>query len=221
MILGVTSLLVAVGLLAQAVPAAPEPYVLEAGDQIEIRFFYNPELNDKADIRPDGKISMPLIGQVMAAGKTVEQLTDALREQYKSSLKQSEVTVQVRSYAGRKFMVGGDVSRPGLFPLYGTQTVLGAVMEAGGLRATSNRKSVLLVRRSPQGTPEVRSVALRAKGGAPPEAATIAIRPYDVVLVDESGVAKANRAIEQHVTKMLPFILTSSFTYLLGGTIVR
>lgn len=201
--------------------ASPPSYRLEAGDQIEIRFFYNPELNEKVDIRPDGKISMPLVGQVQAAGETVESLTSRLTGLYKPILKQAELTVQVRSFVGRKFIVGGDVQRPGVFPLIGSQTVLGAIMEAGGLKSTSKRDRVILVRRSPAGTPETIEISLKRQGTKLPGLALMEIQPYDMVLVDESGVAKANRFVEQNITKMLPVVLTTGFTYLFGGTLVR
>ena len=206
---------------AAAAPVSNRSYELESGDQIEIRFFYNPELNDKVEIRPDGMISMPLVGQVRVAGKTVEEFTTTLRELYRTIVKQADVTVQVRSYAGRKFIVGGDVQRPGVFPLLGSQTVLGAVMEAGGLKATSKRDKVILVRRNKSGVPEAHEIALKWSGTQLPPAATMALQPYDVVLVDESGAAKANRFIEQNITKMMPFVISAGFTYLLGGTVIR
>lgn len=214
-----------IGDSGQTGPAAGSPsppaYRLEAGDQIEIRFFYNPELNEKVDIRPDGKISMPLVGQVQAAGETVESLTARLTGLYKPILKQAELTVQVRSFVGRKFIVGGDVQRPGVFPLIGSQTVLGAIMEAGGLKSTSKRDRVILVRRSPAGTPETIEISLKRQGTKFPGQALMEIQPYDMVLVDESGVAKANRFVEQNITKMLPVVLTTGFTYLFGGTVIR
>ncbi len=202
-------------------PAASRSYELEAGDQIEIRFFYNPELNDRVEIRPDGMISMPLVGQVPVAGKTVEQFTGALRELYRDIVKQCDVTVQVRSYAGRKFIVGGDVQRPGVFPLLGTQTVLGAIMEAGGLKATSRRDKVILVRRNGAGAPQTLEISLKRSGAQLPPAASMPLQPYDMVLVDESGAAKANRFIEQNITKMMPFVISAGFTYLVGGTFIR
>lgn len=201
--------------------AQPPAYRLEAGDQIEIRFFYNPELNEKVDIRPDGRISMPLVGQILAAGETVESLTTHLTGLYKPILKQAELTVQVRSFVGRKFIVGGDVQRPGVFPLIGGQTILGAIMEAGGLKSTSKRDRVILVRRSPAGTPETIEISLKRQGTRFPGQALMEIQPYDMVLVDESGVAKANRFVEQNITKMLPVVLTTGFTYLFGGTFIR
>lgn len=204
-----------------AKPSAPPAYLLEAGDQIEIRFFYNPELNDKVEIRPDGKISMALVGQVQASNLSVAGLTEHLVGLYRPILKQAELTVQVRSFAGRKFIVGGDVQRPGVFPLVGGQTVLGAIMEAGGLRPTSKRDRVILVRRGAAGTPETIEISLKRQGRNLPGQALTEIQPYDLVLVDESGVAKANRFIEQNITRMLPVVLTGGFSYLFGGTFIR
>src|SRR5438874_1796614 len=115
--------------IAQAPNAAEGLYRLEAGDSMDLRFFYNPELNESAQIRPDGNISMHLIGEVAAAGRTIADLTSFLESKYKDIVKQPSLTIQIRSYANRKVFVGGEVARPGVIALVGRQTVLAAIME--------------------------------------------------------------------------------------------
>ena len=203
------------------VPAVDNTYRLEAGDGIEIRFFFNPELNERVDIRPDGQIAMPMIGQVQAAGITVEQLTGKLAEAYKGIVKQPAVTVQVRSYANRRFFVGGEVGHAGVFLLGSQQTVLGAILEAGGLRTNAKKGEVVLIRRSADGKPVTQRISLRSQNGSVPEAASTAIQPYDVVLVSEAGIAKANRAVDQYVRQMIPMLLSGGFTYLFNGGLIK
>jgi len=198
-------------LLAQS---GEQLYRLEAGDEIEIKFLYNPELSDKITIRPDGRISMPMVGEITAAGMAVGELTNLIQDKYKSTVRQAVVTVQVRSFANRKVFVGGEVLRPGTVVLTGQQTVLGAILEAGGLMRTADRNQVTLIRRTAAGSPETRTLGLRAAKGKAAEAAGIAVQPYDMIVVTRSGIAKANQAVEQYIRNLSPALLTAGFTYL-------
>jgi polysaccharide export outer membrane protein len=200
-------------------------YQLESGDVVDIRFFYNEELNTKAQIRPDGTISMPLLGEIVVRGSTIRDLTEILTNRYRSTIRNPAMTIQVEGFANRKVFVGGEVMRPGVLPLVGEQTLLGAIFEAGGFTRAGNRKDVTVLRRSPTGTVESITVSLR--GTTPQQARTrtvgeqFLLRPLDVVVVHESGVGKANRVVDQYIRQMIPVLLTGGFTYLFNGTIVR
>ncbi len=189
-------------------------YKLETGDEIEIRFLYNTELNDKMTIRPDGRISMPLMGEIAAAGLSVGELTDLLQKKYKDTVRQPVITVQVRGFANRKVFVGGEVLRPGVVVLAGTQTAMGAILEAGGLIRSADRDKLTVIRKGANGAPESLTLSLRAARGKAPEAAGFLLQPYDLVVVNRSGIAKANQAVDQYVRQMSPALLTAGFSYL-------
>lgn len=188
---------------------------------IEIRLFYNAELNEKVQIRPDGYISMGLIGQVMAANRTVPELTSQLEKRYEPIVKNPSVLVQVIGYANRKIFVGGEVLRPGLINLVGEQTLLGAVLEAGGATKAGNLSHVLLIRKSEAGVPEVSRLSMRVDKQHASESAGLLLRPFDVILVSETRIARINRAVDQYVVKMIPPQFTLGFTYLLNGGVIR
>jgi len=114
-------------------------YRLGPGDSIEIAFMQNPELNVQVQIRPDGRISMPLVGELLVAGTTITELSTRLASAYADILRAPSTTIQVREFANRRIFVGGEVARPGVLPLVGRQTALGAVMEAGGSFAAAPR----------------------------------------------------------------------------------
>src|SRR5256885_1422714 len=97
-------------------PVTPA-YVLLPGDQIEVKFFYNPELSEQQPIRPDGRIALQLVGDVEAAGLTPEALRNALRERYARVLREPDVTVIVKEISGRRVYVGGEVGTPGLLKM--------------------------------------------------------------------------------------------------------
>jgi protein involved in polysaccharide export with SLBB domain len=191
-----------------------QEYRLEAGDEIEVRFFYNQELNDKMVIRPDGRIAMPMVGDLAVAGKTVAELTAELQAKYKETVRQPVITVQVRAFANRKVFVGGEVLKPGMITLTGTQTALGAILEAGGLLRAADRNRISVVRKGSGGAPEMLNVSIRSDRGKAPEAAGFALQPYDMVVVHRSGIAKANQAVDQYIRQMSPALLTGGFTYL-------
>jgi polysaccharide export outer membrane protein len=90
-------------------PQAQEPaaYVIRPGDQLDIKFFYNPELNESVTVRPDGKISLQLVDEVQASGLQPAELDAMLTEAYSRELKKPMVTVIVRSFKVSEFMWAG------------------------------------------------------------------------------------------------------------------
>jgi protein involved in polysaccharide export with SLBB domain len=194
-------------------------YRLSPGDALDIKFMLNPELNEQVQIRPDGYISMPLVGELNVAGATVAELVARLTRSFESVLKSPSVVVQVREFANRRVFVGGEVGRPGVLPLVGRQTALGAVMEAGGLTRASNRAELVVLRRGDEDVPRTIRLSMKSKNGAAPEAAAFQLQPLDVVLVNESGVSRTNRAVDQYVRQMVPVLLTAGFSYLFNGGI--
>ena len=203
----------------QSAPAEA-PYVFEAGDTVELRFYYTPELNDRVQIRPDGNISVGLIGQVPAAGQTVSGLVALMEKQFAGILRKPSISVQVVNFANRRAFVGGEVAHPGIISLTGEQTALGAILEAGGLTKMAQSNNIMVVRRSASGLPETFHLALQRKHEPAIQAATFVLRPFDVVLVSESGIARANRAVDQYVFKFLPQQFAFGFTYLLNRLLV-
>ena len=192
-------------------------YRLSPGDVIDIKFAHNPELNEEVRIRPDGRISMPLVGEMLVARTTIGELATRLATAYQDILRTPSVTIQVREFANRRVFVGGEVNRPGMLPMNGRQTVMGAVMEAGGFKPTAARDSVLVIRRTDEDEPRLLRVSMKNKDGHAAEAANFTLQPLDVILVNESGVARAGRAMDQYVRQMIPITLTGGFSWLLGS----
>ena len=195
----------------------PLPYKLTYGDTIAIRFFYNPEFNETIQIRPDGRISLGLIGELPVTGLTIAELTAQLEARYKDVLRRPGLTIQVTNYASQKFFVGGEVQRPGMFLLAGRQTVLGAILEAGGMTKTAKSSEVYLIRRTEGASATTITISLNELPEQPSSAATFRIEPYDVVVVAESRVARANRFVDQYIRQMIPMLLSGGFTYLLNS----
>jgi len=157
---------------------------LAAGDVIRVVFSGAPELNTQQKIQPNGKVSLPTIGEVTAAGRTVTNLQQQLTSLYQTRLQDSTVTISLMGTAAGVY-VSGAVLRAGKIPLDRPMTVLEAVMEAGGFSPMANPKRVVVVR-----TQDGKSwnyvldlhQALHATGSTP-----FYVRPYDVIYVKESS----------------------------------
>lgn len=194
-------------------PTLSPDYQLVPGDVVDVEFFYNSELNQKVQIRPDGRISLRLVGDVELARKTVPEAVRDLEVAYRRILKTPSISLQIAGYASQKVYVGGEVLRAGAVNMPGDLTVLQAVMEVGGL-AHSASSSIILIRRDDKGAPYVKKLSLKNVNGGPSEAAETRLRPFDVILVPEKRVAKMNRWVDEYMRRMSPAILTAGFSYL-------
>ena len=114
---------------------APRPtteYRIGREDVLEIAVWREPDLSRTMPVRPDGKIAMPLVGEIEAAGLTPNELQAKVKEGLTPYVKDVAVTVMVREVNGPRFYVLGEVPRPGGFPLRGSLTVTQALALAGG-----------------------------------------------------------------------------------------
>src|SRR5438094_8533691 len=123
----------------------PKHVILASGDVVKLTFSAAPELNQAQKIRTDGKLSLPLVGEVDAGGKTVGQLQAELIQLYKSQLKTPEVTVSLEASV-TTVTVSGAVNKPGRITFERPTTVLQAIMEAGGPSQFGTLKRVRLMR---------------------------------------------------------------------------
>jgi protein involved in polysaccharide export with SLBB domain len=121
------------------------PSYLVAGDVVKISFPAAPELNQTQKVGTDGTLSLPLIGEVAAAGKTVGQLQEELARLYKPQLQDNEVIVNLETRAV-PVVVSGAVQKPGKIVFERPATVLEAIMEAGGFTPEADLKKVSLIR---------------------------------------------------------------------------
>ncbi len=183
----------------------PQAHRLEGGDELEVRFTLNPELNDRVTIAPEGQVTMPLLGPVDAAGKTVPDFTALLRQRYAGLLRVASVDVLVRGYGSERIFVGGEVKTPGVETISGPTDVLQGVLMAGGVLPTARLDEVVVIRRRADRVPMLRTVNLKAliTTGAPSE--NLRLRPYDMVYVPRSGIAEFDLFIDQYLNQSLPF----------------
>jgi polysaccharide export outer membrane protein len=132
--------------LPQAVSQAGTEYRLGPEDQIRISVWENRELTLDLVVRPDGKISMPLIQDVVAEGQTAMDLASTIHDRLLTFIKEPQVSVIVLQINAPKFFVIGNVVRPGTYPLRGDTSVLQALSLAGGFTQFASLKNIKLIR---------------------------------------------------------------------------
>ena len=132
--------------------AHDDSYSIGADDILAINVWKEPDLTRSVPFRSDGKISLPLIGELQAAGVTPKQLEQDISKKLTSYVAEPEVTVIVQEIRSRKFNILGQVAKPGSFPITRTTTVLDAIALAGGFRDFAKQKSIYILRQKPDGT---------------------------------------------------------------------
>ena len=131
--------------------SANDDYLIGNSDVLEINVWQEKELTESVPVRSDGKISMPLIGEVQASGRTPTQLKEEITAKLRAYLTAPDVTVVVLQMNSRKFNILGRVMKPGSYSLSATTTVLDAIAEAGGFQDFAKIKKIYILRRDDKG----------------------------------------------------------------------
>lgn len=158
--------------------------VLEPGDVLDIKFLYLPELNETLTIRPDGKVTLQLVDEVLIQGKTPSQVRDELVKLYTDKLQQTQITVIVREMPNRVVYVSGEVTTPGVIPMPGRLTALEAIMQAGGFNMEFARMNRVMVIRHKDGKRQYFTLDLKSVlGGKKKAAKPFYLEPRDIVFI--------------------------------------
>jgi len=123
----------------------PENYVIGLGDMLEIFVWRNEQLSRDVIVRPDGKISLPLIQDIQAEGLTVLQLRDEITRRFDKHVNVPKVTIIVSQINSYKVNVLGRVMRPGVYPITGNTTLLEAISMAGGFSEWANKRKITVI----------------------------------------------------------------------------
>lgn len=158
-------------------------YIIGDDDMLEIYVWKEPDLSRTVPVRSDGKISLPLAGEVQAAGRTPMQLQTDITNRLRSYVTEPAVTVIVQKINSEKFNVMGQVTKPGSYPMTVTTTVMDAIAAAGGFRDFAKKKDVYVLRQNPDGSESRYKFDYDAfiKGKNPQK--NIRLRPGDTVVV--------------------------------------
>jgi len=134
--------------LATAAQDAQGPYRIGLGDVIEVQVWKEPDLSRQVKVRLDGRISLPLVGDIQAAARTPEEVASAVGERLAKYITEPAVSVILVESASRRYYVIGMVNQPGEFPIDYPVTVLQALARAGGFQEWAKKAQIVIVRRS-------------------------------------------------------------------------
>ena len=136
---------------SSATGSSPDDFVIGSEDMLAVNVWKEPEVSRAVQVRPDGKISLPLVGELQAGGQTPRQLEKDIASKLQSYISEPEVTVIVQEIKSKRFNILGMVVRPGSYPLASSAAVLDAIALAGGFRDFAKQKSIYVLRHNPQG----------------------------------------------------------------------
>ena len=193
-------------------------YRLYPGDQLEVRVPSAPELSQKGlAVQPDGRIGLPLIGQMAVADRTVDEAQALLTQAYAAQLIHPQVEIAVTTAAPIRVFVGGEVDKPGVYDMPGPIDALQAVIQAGGFKTSARRGAVVVIRRGPDGRAMSRTADLLRGIYRPDGVDAVPLRRFDIVYVPRSGVAEVGLFMQQYLREALPI----TFSYAINGTYKR
>lgn len=158
-------------------------YQLSPGDVIQVRVFNQDQLTTRAKVRADGKVSLPLVNDVPAAGVTPVALAGELQTRLKEFVKAPLVTVSVEESRPAVVYVTGEVAKPAPYPIESCSGVLQAIVNAGGLTVNASSDRIFVLRQAHPKPQRIRFTyddLIRLRGRAP----TFQLRPDDVVVVE-------------------------------------
>jgi protein involved in polysaccharide export with SLBB domain len=199
--------------LALSRAATPPIYRLVPGDQVTARFYFNPQLDEDLQVRPDGNISLSLIGEMRAAGRTAGELSAEITKAYAQYFVKPTAVVIVRQFTGYRVFTAGELRAPGQFSLVtGARTVLESLAASGGVTDNGTLTHVILIRRlATQQQAMVAELDLAdALSGSDP-GQDVPLMPNDFVYVPRSGAADLNLAMQQYLFRNLNLATGASF----------
>ena len=167
--------------VAQA-PALNDEYRVAAGDKLRIEVYKDPQLSQSVQVRPDGKITMPLIGDIEATGRTPIEVRDAIAKSLKEYVTNPTVTVIVVEATLATAYVMGEVNHPGAVTLQAPLTIMQALALAGGLKDFADAKNIRVLRKASSG---VETISFNYKDALKSSRAPIYLRAGDTVVVPD------------------------------------
>jgi polysaccharide export outer membrane protein len=169
---------------AAGTPAVPTDYVIGARDVLSVIFWRDKELSADVTVRPDGKISLNLVNDVQAAGRTPEELRLAIVEAASKFIEGPTVTVMVKEIHSRDVFITGEIGKPGAYPAVGDLKVMQLIAQAGGLLEYADSKKIVITREE-NGRTQRFQFNYKDFVSGKNVAQNITLRPGDTVIVPE------------------------------------
>jgi polysaccharide export outer membrane protein len=170
---------------SEATGAKPhdDSFIIGANDVLAINVWKEVDLSRSIPVRSDGRISLPLVGELQAAGKTPLQLEQDIAGRLKNYITDPEVTVMVEQINSEKFNILGQVGRPGSYPLTATTTIVDAIALAGGFKDFAKKKGVYILRKNAEGNESRIAFNYQDFIKGKDTNQNITVKPHDTIIV--------------------------------------
>ncbi len=199
-------------------PSAPAPiqeeYRIGPGDELSVTFPYNAELNHDGSVGPDGRFTLPLLGNIELAGNTLNQastiISDALRNA--GIVQNAYPNLSVRHY-GTSVYVGGQVKSPGLVQIVSGMDALQAIIAAGGFTDSAKTGKIAIIRRTADNHPSMLYIDVKAYTHGKANSTMAVVQPRDIIFVPRSKISEVDLWIDNYINKTLPFSRGLNYSY--------
>lgn len=191
-----------------------QDFYLYPGDEIQVKFYYDPELNETLRIRPDGIINLNLIDPTVAAGKTPEELAAELTDKFAEKVDNPRLTVIVRDIGQRVIYIDGEVGDPQAIQTRSMRiNVFHAMALAGGARRSADLSEVVIIRKTSDGLDGVKLDLTQQDRW---EQGTLNLFPGDIVYVPRRGISYVGDFVDFYINSLMPDFIRVSGTYLIN-----
>lgn len=190
--------------LIQALPQKekePLDYIIGPEDVLFISVWQDKDLDTEVIVRPDGKISLQLIGEIDAGGKTLAQLNEILIKRYSAYIKSPQVLVSIKNFGGTKVIILGEVRTPGVYKPIERSGLLEVIAMAGGFSDHAALNSVILIRGG-LGNPEAMRLNLARVIYKTDMSQNIPIQPNDIIYVPKQFIVDINYFLDQYLAPL-------------------
>jgi polysaccharide biosynthesis/export protein len=182
-----------------AIPKRNGRYTIHASDSLEVSFVETPEFNQTVTVQPDGYITLRNVGDLMAAGQTLPELTESVKTAYSKILQDPEISVEPKDFEKPYFVVGGQVQKPGKFDWRSEVTLTEAIEIAGGFTDAAKHSEVLLFRRVSDQWTAARIINVKKMVNSRNLQEDPELQPGDMLIVPKN-----------YISKIKPFLPTAS-----------
>jgi polysaccharide export outer membrane protein len=170
-------------------------YLLRSSDVLQLTFPISPEFDQTVTVQPDGYISLRGVGELRVVGKSVPELTDALRKAYGQFLHEPLITVELKDFEKPYFIAGGQFGNPGKYELRGDTTVTEAVSLAGGFTEKAKHSEVVLYRRVPAGWVQAKRLNVKQMLASRDLSEDLHLQSGDFIYVPQNSMSKIRQFI--------------------------
>ncbi len=181
---------------------APPVYRIGSGDVLEVVFFTHPAQNRFVTVRPDGRITLPYVGELMARGKEPEKLAAEIQKDYSTVLVDPKVDILLNKIGGRYYVLG-EVRAPGEFDYEKPVTLLQAIARAGGYTDEARLSNFVLIRADEEGGRFAAVFNLREYMGERSKRGDVYVQPDDIVWAPKDNISRWDNSARKALTGLL------------------